>query len=265
MHYQEFYYWCRDAVSQIRYRPDRMKVYSELRAHMQDRYESYLACGMSEKEAEKKTLAAMGDAKELAPQLAAIHRPHWAYAMLVTRFIACVLILLTIRFGVQYVVDYGWHSFRYDGWDYYSQGSGQRIVHVTPKDVTDSTDGYYFKVKQAALWRVETVDAETSGTYSDQLYVQLDVMNPLPWMTELNALQWMWAVDSTGTYYTSNSEQAPTTKAWITPIGDRTGLWTFRYDIIFQGTAEDMQWVELHYDRDGRDICLRIDLTGGGT
>ena len=26
---------------------------------------------------------------------------------------------------------------------------------------------------------------------------------------------------------------------------------------------DNAQWVELHYDRDGRDIVLRIDLTGG--
>lgn len=262
MHYQEFYYWCRDAVSQIRYRPDRMKVYTELRSHMQDRYESYLAEGMDEKEAEKKTLTAMGNAKELAPQLAAIHKPHWAYAMVITRFFAYVLILATVfsavAFAVKDLQNGNWQVWFNDSWDPYTEGNGTKIADVTPKDVTDSTDGYYFKVKRAALWH-------NDGASHDQLYVRLNVSNPLPWMLEVPALDHMWAVDSAGTYYASSQEQNPTTQAWIVPISDGQGLWTHRYDIYFQGTPASIDWVELHYDRDGRDILLHIDLTGGGT
>lgn len=27
--------------------------------------------------------------------------------------------------------------------------------------------------------------------------------------------------------------------------------------------SQDAQWIDLHYDRAGRDMVLRIDLTGG--
>ena len=272
MYYREFYYWCRDAVSQIRYRPDREKVYTELRGHMQDRYESYLAEGMDEKEAEIKTLAAMGDAKELAPQLAAIHKPHWAYAMVITRFLAFILIMAIVISGVSLAVKrlevdgwQDWFDWPDDPWDPYTEGNGTQVAYVTPKDVTDSTDGYYFKVKKAVMWQQEDAPAAENGICYGQLYVRLNVTNLLPWMSQLPAVHWMWAVDSAGTYYTSKNEQNPTTQAWITPMLDGDRLWTQSYDVYFQGAPADIQWVELHYDRDGRDILLHIDLSGGGT
>lgn len=35
------------------------------------------------------------------------------------------------------------------------------------------------------------------------------------------------------------------------------------YDAWFANLDPEAQWVELRYDRDGRDVRLRIDLTGG--
>ena len=77
---REFIYWCRDAISGIRYWKDRNKVFGELYEHLEDRYDYFIEKGYTHEQAQKKTLEAMGDPMELAPQLAAIHKPHWAYA-----------------------------------------------------------------------------------------------------------------------------------------------------------------------------------------
>ena len=52
--------WCENAVSDIRDRADRERVYGELYAHMEDQYDELIAGGMAEAEAEKAVVAAMG-------------------------------------------------------------------------------------------------------------------------------------------------------------------------------------------------------------
>ena len=72
--------WCVRATGRIRYSPDRAAVHEELRQHLDDRSDGFLAKGFSEEEAIEKTLDAMGDPAELAPLLAQIHKPFWGYA-----------------------------------------------------------------------------------------------------------------------------------------------------------------------------------------
>ena len=42
-----------------------------------------------------------------------------------------------------------------------------------------------------------------------------------------------------------------------------TGLWTSEYEASISEVDRSASWIELRYDRDGRDVRLRIDLTGG--
>lgn len=78
-------YWCVQATSRIRYGPDRKRVYGELRLHMEDRKDAFVAQGLTEEAAMNKTLEAMGSALEIAPQLGAIHSPFWGYFLRVCR------------------------------------------------------------------------------------------------------------------------------------------------------------------------------------
>ena len=71
--------WCLEAVSQIKYTADRDEVYEELRAHLEDHRDALMEQGIPREEAEKRALEAMGSAKEIAPQLAAVHKPFWGY------------------------------------------------------------------------------------------------------------------------------------------------------------------------------------------
>lgn len=253
MYYREFYYWCRDAVRKIRYWKDRNKVYAELYEHMMDRYESLLAKGCSEEEAVKRTIDAMGSAEELAPQLAAIHRPHWAYAAILTRILALALACLCFGHGIVYAVENDiFSSTSVDIWDPYTKGGEVCVSHVKPKNSV-TCDGYTFRVEEAALWRTYYHQPTPKGEYFDVLYMRLAIFHPIPWMQENTCMGFgaMWAQDSTGKRYDG---------VYGVPEG---GLFTYRYEISFQDLQEDISWIELHYDRDGRDMVLRVDLPGG--
>ena len=53
--------WCNVAVHKIRYGPDREAVFLELKQHLDERSDSFLAKGLSKTEATEKTLEVMGD------------------------------------------------------------------------------------------------------------------------------------------------------------------------------------------------------------
>lgn len=85
MHKNRLTSWCHAATILIRFGPDRKAVYNELLAHLEERRDAFMEQGLNEREASTKALEAMGDAYEIAPQLAAIHRPFWGYFLRVSR------------------------------------------------------------------------------------------------------------------------------------------------------------------------------------
>lgn len=261
---REFIYWCRDAISGIRYWKYRNRVYRELYEHLEDRYEDFLQKGYEPKEAEQKTLEAMGSALELAPYLAEIHKPHWAYAAIATRILAGALLIVCLAKCVDFCLE-GRFLRRGDVWDPFRRGGEVCISHVEPK-VSRKASGYTFRVEEAALWRTFYSEPTDKGAYFDSLFLRLKVKNPLPWMREQQAVRNMWAVDSNGTYYKSfeNSLDADNAQQpWVSYTVYETWHGTYEYVLNFQDPSEDMQWVELHYDRDGRDLVLHVALTGG--
>lgn len=262
MYFQEFYYWCRDAVRKIKYIPDRNKVYLELRNHMQERYDALLERGVSPKDAVKQTVAAMGDANEVAEQLAAIHKPFWAYTLVFTRFVAIVMLFLTLGWGVYYFV----HELEYlrdKELDGFNMGVGE-CYYTAKANVSDSSDGYTFRVTDVAIWRNDLPEEVNGKAYYDQLILRLEVHNPLPWAPEQRVLEHMWAIDSSGTYHDhALYETTETGMGFYSIATQQLSLTTYRYDLRIHNTPEDIRWIELHYDRDGRDLVLRVDLTGG--
>lgn len=248
MHYREFYYWCRDAVRGIKYIPDKNKVYNELFDHLLDRYEGYIARGISEQEAVQRTLNAMGDAKALAPQLASIHKPYWAYAMVFTRFIVLVLICLVIGRGIVFVHDQNYYTKNPLG-NPFSDSEKIMISYVRP-DVKDVADGYTFCVTEAGLWDYGAI-------------IRLKVTNPIPWSMEQTAVLYMEGRDSVGQVYTCHALRGSKTSNSVCAISEQKGLTTYIYDLYLYGDCEEVQWFELQYNRDGRDILLRIDFPRG--
>lgn len=242
--------WCQKATEQIRYKPDRKAVAAELMAHMEDAYEAQLADGYTPAEATQKTLEAMGSAEEIAPQLAKLHKPWLGYAYSLVK--VCAILVLTFSLflcaanGVSFV--HNWLSAK--NFDSLPANYGALDFYAHP-GVHDSTDGLYFEVVEAGYSKSK-----------NEFYFQLDVIH-LPIMRHTSVTTLIWAIDSNGNYYPCRAEAQYQDIPKVTYGGlSSTGLITHNLMLILDFDCS-AQWVELHYDRDGRDLVLRIDLTGG--
>lgn len=241
--------WCYHAVAEIRFKPDREAVFQELKAHLEDHYDDFLSQGYTPEKAQRLAMEAMGNPEDIAQQLGVIHKPWLGYLYRTVKWIAAVagvwaVFLLVSHFGSHihaFISTANYDSLRAEGaGGYYCQ-----------PNVSDSSDGYRFRVTEAA------VNAE-----GDTLYLELQTQCWF-WMREPAVINHFWAVDSLGNHYSSRAEAQ---YADIPKVSWSGGFHTqgFTSDHLeISHFANRAEWVELHYDRDGRDIVLRIDLSGG--
>ena len=270
--------WCRQATKGIKYRPDRRKVHWELYHHLEDRYQDFIDQGFTYDDAVESALHAMGDPKEIAPMLAAIHRPFWGYVYSLCKWVVAGLTILMLwnmlPFMVRHFTDISDapNAFSYEPYSdtYYKEEYHEwnRLLYVD-SDSTASADGYTFTVTDAAVWQVTCHEDFSNVTYtcprdSYQFHCRLKVTNYFPWIEQSDIGNWFWAKDSLGNYYYSECERVFSYDPAIVSNHKRTGLLTYTYDMFsYNYISADAEWIELHYDRSGRDIVLRIDLTGG--
>jgi len=251
MNSRKFFAWCREAARDIEYRPDRDAVHQELYEHLEDRYEACIARGMRHEDAEATALQAMGDAAEIAPQLAAIHRPFWAYCMVVTRCILIAVLTILVLPMWRYLDTLSINAPTYTDYHPYEDAENGSIFYAEP-NLSDSSDGYTFTLTQAALWP------------EDRFYFQIEITNPRPWADQPNVVQWFWAEDSLGNYYHCMNNANVSADSFVYGSMDRTGWLTYTLSMKLQNyVSQDASWIDIHYDRAGRDLIFRIDLTGG--
>lgn len=88
-----------NVCNQIRYKPIRDDISEELNLHIQEMKEEHLNYGISEKEAEERAVANMGDATEIGKKLDKIHRPKfdWILFLLVAVLIGFGFLVSSIR------------------------------------------------------------------------------------------------------------------------------------------------------------------------
>lgn len=265
--------WCVHATDQIIYPPDREAVQKELRDHLEDKFEGYTERGFSEEDAVEQILSDMGSAEELASILGEIHRPFWGYACAVSgwilKILAFVTLLLTIRFCVNSFFDISPIEYRH--FDPFMAenptipGTTRTMIHYTEPESIAYSDGYWFSVEKAAQWHYAPDGMDPDLTERDDLYFHLKV-TWLPWLLPSSAPDWFWAEDSEGNHYynmyeSRNGESMPN----VLGNPNRTGLFTYTYDMWISYLIDpEAEWIDLHYDRSGRNIVLRIDLKGGG-
>lgn len=245
----DFDNWCHHAVAEIRFQPDRQAVFDELKAHLEDHYEDLRSNGYSSEDAGRLALEAMGDPEEIAPQLGAIHKPWLGYLYRIVKWIAipaCAWALfLLIAFTGSHI-----HSVisaaNYDSLRAEAEGGS----YYQP-DVTDTSDGYRFTVTEAAV-----------NAAGDTLYIELQITY-WPWMPQPGIVNYFWAVDSLGNHYDCRKDFMYDD---VPRVAYQGGFYSQGFEsnqLEVRHFDSGAQWLELHYDRDGRDIVLRIDLTGG--
>ena len=270
--FYEFRVWCENATSGIRYAPDRQMVYEELLNHLYDHYDALVEDGMDHESARKAALEAMGNARQIAPQLVAIHRPFWGYFLRATR-VLLVLSLCAALLSAWFWKDVVYHySGSFDGWNYdpytATQHEGMYILdtRLFYKEVNQSekSDGTTFTLTQAALWHVDYTNVENDDHDYDRFYFQIEAFNPLPWTGKSEAMDWVWGVDSLGNYYDCYHKGIRNYTPYVWISSSHTGFLTYTYNLeITDYRSQEAEWIEFHYDRSDRDLVWRIDLTGG--
>ena len=270
--FYEFRVWCENATSGIRYAPDRQMVYEELLNHLYDHYDALVEDGMDHESARKAALEAMGNARQIAPQLAAIHRPFWGYFLQTTR-VLLVLSLCAALLSAWFWKDYGYsYSSALDGWSFDpygdSQHEGMYTLHTQQfyqeLNQSETSDGTTFTLTQAALWHVDYTNVENDDHDYDHFYFQIEAFNPLPWTKKSEAMDWVWGVDSLGNYYDCYHKGIRNYTPYVWISSSHTGFLTYTYNLeITDYRSQEAEWIEFHYDRSDRDLVWRIDLTGG--
>ncbi len=268
--------WCEIAVSYIRFPPDREKVKQELLEHMSDKYEDYVAQGMLLNEAERRTVKEMGEARDTGLLLRKIHKPYLGWVWRFTQWVLGIALVFALFTGIRWADDLHFTSMEevespYNGWTNFgsteqvTKHSVSRRVWYAEPGCADKSDGLTFTVTKAAYWEGTYTDPAIGYTAdTKEMYFLLEIRDPRPWVEYTDAPRWFYAVDSLGNYYYSSNEYSSTEEPSIHGNGYRTGLntWTF-YMWANNYCSQQADWLELRYDRDGRDIKLRIDLTGG--
>lgn len=264
----KFQNWCDAAVSGIVFPPDREQVHGELLDHLYDHYDDLVAQGIDRDTAQMMALNAMGSAAEIAPQLAAIHRPFWGYLLRFTRIalvtVLCAAVLLTVGqlWRTEYhdfADDSGLHPFDETSADR-DFGTFERVFYTEP-DQSVHSDGYTITLTKAAVWHADYHDGGEHHT----LYFQMEVFNPRPWAEFSDIARWFRAVDSLGNTYDCFNEGITNYAPYISGNGYHTGPQTYTHDMwIGDYRSQGAEWIDFYYDREGRDLVLRLDLTGGG-
>ena len=220
------------------------------------------------------TLKAMGSASELAPQLAAVHRPFWGYVLTCTRWLICFLLVL-LALDLVVFVGNNRKSDGYIPWYYenpgeplvniWEDGAGQsvRLLDYDP-DAVDSSDGFHFDVTRATLVHSDSYNEDEKDLYL--FMFQIEVQSILQW-AQLHEipLHEFYAVDSLGNIYLAYNDATYSVNRFVSGNLEQNGPFSWTMDMWLQSfVCDGAEWIEICYDRDGRDISLRIDLTGGG-
>lgn len=252
MHKLKFERWCRAATAQIRFVPDRMPVIRELQAHIEDHYQALLDQGTDSREAVDMAIAAMGSPEEIAPQLAALHRPFWGYAERVFRWVLIALVGICLSSFGFYVLK---NSF-FDPPVYYSDTYAQ---------YSEDTDAEYYLESGGMAISDGYVITLSKVVWADTLRFQIKSFNLLPWAEHSDIGRWFEVTDSLGNTYRCAYEGGWPGEPTVMGSFLRTGPYTAVNNMwLTDFCSQDAQWLEFRYDRSGHTITFRIDLTGGG-
>ena len=258
----EFRRWCEKAVSGILFPPDREEVYRELMNHLLDHFDHLVEQGFDEDTARTMTVESMGDALEIAPQLAEIHRPFWGKFLYATRILLIIAAIITVIPLAKFVWKADYYEPLWTDWRVFSEAdyggdTGRTLLHLSEPNVRSRSDGYAFTLTDAVYWR-----SEDSGSHT--FFVYMKEFHPLPWADHGAAGEWFWAEDSLGNVYVCNSVPHSEDTPALYAYGAQTNLFTHTYALwINEDVPPEAEWVDIRYTRDGRNLVFRVDLTGG--
>lgn len=264
----KFYEWCRKAVSAIGFPPDKNAVCRELMDHMDDHCAALMEQGHDPDTARRMTVTAMGDPYEVAPLLAALHRPFWGYFLRAVRVLLVIALTLTlIPFGL-YLGGSPYSQPEYSRFDPFCDrsvtdevGETTRLFYAQPNQ-SAALDGRILTLTQAAMWYTDfTAEGLEDGT---SFSFRIRVIDPRSWAQPDLFLEHFWAEDSLGNTYAPEAVRATDGTPAVSGRSYQTGPFTHTLELSLNGfCSQEADWIDICYTRDGRDLRFRIRLTGG--
>ena len=255
--------WCSDATLGIRVSPDKELVAQEIYDHIYDRMALLILEGMDGDSAEQAVMALMGNPLDVNAPLGRLHRPFWTLALRwAQRVMAVLTVLCLFTYGLHYLETVFFRNtiVEFDSSAPPALSGTHQLLWQDKIRVTQSAEGYRIRAYQTSLWHTTSLD----GDGRELLNIQLKIINPIPWSQEPDFGSWIWAEDNLGNRYVSGGLDTPAMEPAIQAIQYHTGATTYILDLwIFRYVSQNADWLDLHYDRDGRDLTLRIPLSGG--
>ena len=258
------YKWCDDATSKIRYWGDRKTVREELLQHIEDKCDTLEKAGIPEEDIPDQVLLSMGSAEEIAPQLAAIHRPFWGYFHFISKIlfvlIVPVFLFVLVWQGVRFATDniYKEPDYSNHAYDPYADTTGpgmQRFYYAEP-ELTFRNSGYTVKLTKIACW----------GGKTERLYFRLEVTGYLPLCDHPDFCYFITFRDNLGNEIPRPVSQMNTAGSGMLLSRDvvQTGQFSWICDMNLTGyDYRGVEWIELCYTRDGRNMVMRVPIPGG--
>ena len=260
--------WCREVIEQVRFKPDRDKIWNELMAHIEDRVEDMKTRGYTEEEAESRAVTAMGDPVVAGKQLDAVHKPWlgWLWVASKVLVILCLLAFIWVAF------QYRWQT-SYDGYDYTFTEHTAGILREEGAELPEGiTQLFYDEPGVSAPLGDFTVTVDKITLYrertgSDYVLGLVTLEGFMPWEQPVEGRNF-YVVDDKGNYYVPRyindsqhvREQHRNWELTMTAAKRTATRWT--YFLSFE-PEEDIEWLELRCDVGDRAFLLRVNMVGG--
>lgn len=271
--------WMDAATRGIRFGPDRDAVRQELTEHLEDKITELKRCfpDMTDKEAEQRALAQMGDADEIGREMARIHKPWLGYLWRVSQGIL-LLVVLVFGLGLKEHVENYWHdwcssqeyreieavlygekpSAALEGagtywWDWTGT---ERLALYSGLEQEQRLGEAVITLSQAALWR----DKEGEHT----LFAQINITYDKPWDKSKLLDDYLQAEDSLGNHYGYElilRENGATQKG-MAALGRRSYWDGYTWNFVLRDLPKEAEWVRFTYGlRPNADFALVVDLS----
>ena len=257
--------WCREAIEQVRFKPDRDKIWDELIAHIEDRTEDMKSRGYTQEEAETRAVTAMGNPEEVGKQLNAVHKP-WLGRLWIVSKVLVILTLIVSLFFVYPAVNKYRNEVMDDAkeqntLDYWVQNCSPISRYAVDK--TMEIDGYRFTVDEVSWWgEEEHVRLAICVTIRSPLFQP----KPEQYGPDNVGARAFYIVDDQGVRDVEWDDEDPYLPRRrgcyydASKVGrPLTGSCIFVYDAYYWNP----DWVELSFDFEGRTYSVRFPGPGG--
>lgn len=254
--------YCGAVCREIRFSPDHAAIAAELTDHLQEHMEALLEThpDMPQEEAQRQSIAAMGDPAALGHALDAVHNPRLGWFQIwfrrAVRLIAALILLVALSrvYALPSLFpDASSHSLRQRFQDH------EISVNYLP-DLTFSVRNYNITVEEALM-----LEAEPTPVFVILLRIPHD-----PWAQDVEFVKWLSARDDLGGIYLSWEEYIPqqlASPAAIIPTCASGGIdstpFVSWYQVMVQHLNPDARELTFIFDRFGEEFSFTLPLRGG--